>query len=87
MRSLSNFVLGFQISEKIQTRGINPRRRSGENTKTVETKAAATGAKNALIAGSFMLCSVACCFLILVANYRINFYLCKKKCHLNCTFV
>jgi hypothetical protein len=32
-------------------------RRDGENKKTVEIKAAATGANIALIAGLFMLCS------------------------------
>jgi hypothetical protein len=35
---------------------MNSRRRDGENTKTAETKAAATGAKMALIEGFFMLC-------------------------------
>jgi hypothetical protein len=42
--------------ERIQTRGIYGLRRDGENTKTVESKAAATGAKIALIEGLFKLC-------------------------------
>jgi len=39
-----------------QARGIYGLRRDGENKKTFETKAAATGAKFALIEGLFKLC-------------------------------
>jgi|GEM_PF-5477766 len=42
--------------ELIQTRGIYGLRREGENTKTVESKAATTGAKLALNVGLFKLC-------------------------------
>jgi len=39
-----------------QTLGMNGLRRDGENTKTLEIKAAATGAKGALAEGLFKLC-------------------------------
>ncbi|ASU34924.1 hypothetical protein MuYL_3039 [Mucilaginibacter xinganensis] len=39
-----------------QTRGMYGLRREGENKKTVETKAAETGAKVALVIGLFKLC-------------------------------
>ena len=42
--------------ETNQTRGMYGLRREGENTKTIETKAAATGANIALSAGLFKLC-------------------------------
>jgi hypothetical protein len=58
-------------------------RREGENKKTVETKAAATGAKFALIEGLFKLCwFIFAAFLLFFkfgAKYAINFYLCKGK--------
>jgi hypothetical protein len=57
--SLHHWVYG----RTIQTRGIYGLRREGENTKTAESKAAATGAKNALIEGLFELC----CFILLIA--------------------
>ena len=50
---------GFVIREVNQTRGMYGLRRDGENTKTVEIKAAATGANMALIEGLFKLC----CFI------------------------
>ena len=40
-------------------------RREGENTKTVEIKAAATGAKYALIEGFMELCAFIYCLLLL----------------------
>ena len=39
-----------------QARGMYGLRREGENTKTVETKAAVTGANIALVTGKFKLC-------------------------------
>jgi hypothetical protein len=39
-----------------QTRGMKILRREGKKAKTVESKAAATGAKIALITGLFKLC-------------------------------
>jgi hypothetical protein len=60
---------------------MNSLRRDGENKKTVETKAAATGAKFALIAGLFKLCrfifSVKFLFLNFDAKVCIIFYLSK----------
>lgn len=51
--------------EKIyQARGIYGLRRDGENKKTFESKAAATGVKNALVTGLFKLCW----FIFLIAS-------------------
>jgi len=51
--------------EKVyQARGIYGLRRDGENKKTFESKAAATGAKSALVTGLFKLCW----FIFLVAS-------------------
>jgi len=50
-----NFILGLG-RELNQTRGMYGLRREGENKKTVETKAAVTGAKIALIICLFKLC-------------------------------
>ena len=55
--------------ELIQTRGIYGLRREGENTKTVESKAAATGAKLALSVGLFKLCG----FIYSSFWYFVNF--------------
>lgn len=56
-------------------------RREGENKKTFESKAAATGAKLTLGAGLFKLCDVIfpefLAFFIFRAKNCINFYLCK----------
>jgi hypothetical protein len=49
-------IAGFP-NWKYQARGIYGLRRDGESAKTVEIKAAATGAKNTLDAGLFKLCS------------------------------
>jgi hypothetical protein len=48
--------VGFLDEKLNQTRGMYGLRREGENKKTVETKAAATGANMALIIGLFKLC-------------------------------
>jgi hypothetical protein len=53
----------------IQTRGIYGLRREGKNTKTFESKAAATGAKLALNVGLFKLCG----FILGSFCYFINF--------------
>jgi len=45
-----------QERRSIQTRGMYGLRRDGENKKKAESKAAATGAKIALIGGLFKLC-------------------------------
>jgi hypothetical protein len=58
---------------KYQARGIYDLRRDGVSTKTVEIKAAATVAKNALGAGLFKLCS----FIFLLAFVFFEFA-CKK---------
>ena len=56
LRSLNKLRAGFSGECQIQTRGMNPRRRDGENRKTVETKAAAAGAKKAFAVCLFKLC-------------------------------
>ena len=73
----------FELSREDQARGIYGLRRDGENTKTVESKAAATGAKIALIADLFKLCGfiffIAFVIFKFCANYCIKFNLCKKN--------
>ena len=54
-RKVLRLYMGFG-REVDQTRGMYGLRREGENKKTVETKAAATGANMALIIGLFKLC-------------------------------
>ena len=59
----------FELSREDQARGIYGLRRDGENTKTVESKAAATGAKTALIADLFKLCGFIFLLLLLFLNF------------------
>jgi hypothetical protein len=61
---------------------MNTRRRLGENNKTKETKAAATGANFALATVMFefsIFIFMNLLFFKFCANYCIIIYLCKKK--------
>ncbi|UOE52015.1 hypothetical protein MTO98_13085 [Mucilaginibacter sp. SMC90] len=67
----------------IQARGMKVLRRRGQFKKTVEPKAAATGAKLALVAGLFKLgvfiFLLNYCVFNFAAKKTIKFYLYKKK--------
>jgi len=62
---------------------MNTLRRLGGNAKKKETKAAATGAKIALMLNLYMLCFFIFCVKVFAFNRAakvyIKFYLCKKK--------
>jgi hypothetical protein len=64
---------------------MNTRRRLGGNNKTKETKAAATGAKNALISILFMFCLIILCKVCVLFNFvqiiALNFTYARKNCY------
>jgi hypothetical protein len=64
---------------------MNTRRRLGGNNKTKETKAAATGAKNALISILFMFCLIIFCKVCVLFNFvqiiALNFTYARKNCY------
>ena len=62
-------LFGLGEREQNQTRGMYGLRRTGENTKTVEIKAAATGANIALIEGLFKLCGFIFYLLLVFFNF------------------
>jgi len=62
---------------------MNTRRRLGRNKKTKETKAAATGAKNALVSILFMFCLIILCKVLYFLNFvqiiTLNFTYARKN--------
>ena len=64
---------------------MNTRRRLGGNNKTKETKAAVTGAKNALISILFMFCLIiflkVCVLFNFVQIIALNFTYARKNCY------
>jgi hypothetical protein len=64
---------------------MNTRRRLGENNKTKETKAAATGAKIVLISILFMFCLIILVKYVVLLNFvqiiALNFTYARKNCY------
>jgi hypothetical protein len=64
---------------------MNTRRRLGENNKTKETKAAATGAKIVLISILFTFCLIILVKYVVLLNFvqiiALNFTYARKNCY------